>query len=99
MFSFASETFTFTAEGSCGRYAVTWYGWPTATRPVVQPVRSKSEPPAPSKMNRETCRICSILEKLEGTLSTDCLVVVFPNFQIPNPGENSIAKSKKDRVL
>src|SRR6266481_8767999 len=70
MFSFASETFTFTAEGSCGRYAVTWYGLPAATRPVVQPVRSKSEPPAPSKMNRKTCRICFILEKLEGTLST-----------------------------
>src|SRR6266404_8744578 len=70
MFSFASETFTFTAEGSCGRYAVTWYGLPAATRPVVQPVRSKSEPPAPSKMNRETCRIRCILEKLGGTLST-----------------------------
>src|SRR6266403_368989 len=70
MFSFASETFTFTAEGSCGRYAVTWYGLPAATRPVVQPVRSKSEPPAASKMNRETCRITSILEKLDGILST-----------------------------
>src|SRR5438477_1809287 len=57
MFSFASETFTFTADGSCGRYAVTWYGLPAATRPVVQPVRSKREPPAPSKMNRETYRI------------------------------------------
>src|SRR5204863_9411573 len=70
MFSFASETFTFTAEGSCGRYAVTWYGLPAATRPVVQPVRSKSEPPAASKMNRETCRITFILEKLDGILST-----------------------------
>jgi hypothetical protein len=51
-------------------------------------------------MNRETCRISSILEKLGGTLSTS-LVVVFLKLQIP------IAKSQgkfnrqieKDRVV
>ena len=41
-----------------------------ATRPVSQPVRSNSEPPAASKINRETCRIDCILEKIDGTLST-----------------------------
>ena len=51
-------------------------------------------------MNRETCRISSILEKLGGTLSTS-LVVAFLKLQIP------IAKSQgklnrqieKDRVV
>src|SRR5438046_9933416 len=100
MFSFASETFTFTAEGSCGRYAVTWYGLPAATRPVVQPVRSKSEPPATSKMNRETCRITFILEKLDGILSTigdaDALV---PNAHFNLPTSSDFSKSRENSDL
>src|SRR5436305_4495672 len=100
MFSFASETFTFTAEGSCGRYAVTWYGLPAATRPVVQPVRSKSEPPAASKMNRETCRITFILEKLDGILSTigdaDALV---PNAHFILPNSSDFSKSRENSDL
>src|ERR1700751_4304017 len=91
MFSFPSETFTFTADGSCGRYAVTWYGFPAATRPVVQPVRSRSGLPAARQKNRKTCRIRCILEELGGTLSTigdvDALV---PNahFVLPSISSN-----------
>src|SRR5260370_15164436 len=90
MFSFESETFTFTAEGSCGRYAATWYGLPAATRPVVQAVRSKSELPAASKMNRETCRIRCILEKLGGTLSNiDDVGALVPKAHIVLPSISS----------
>src|SRR5438128_881404 len=69
-FCLESETLTRTAAGSWGRYAVTWYGLPAVTRPVWQPVSSESAPTTPGKMNKETCRIRSILEKLVRILST-----------------------------
>src|SRR5438128_7011384 len=77
-FCVESETLTRTAAGSWGRYAVTWYGLPAVTRPVWQPVSSESAPTTPGKMNKETYRIRSILEKVVRTLSTIMQSRCFP---------------------
>src|SRR5205814_8544142 len=70
-FSFESETFTRTAEGLFGLYAVTWYGPPALTwPPVAQPVSNKSEEPADSKSNRQICRISGYWIRLDSILST-----------------------------